>query len=587
MIRHQGNHARILGWAMALLAALLLAWTPPAAQADDWDQNILKIGVLEEPKSLNLWLAGDAWSNHVLQLFYQQLYVNRPGDLKKVPWLAAGEPQYDPQALAYTVELRPARWSDGSPLTAHDVVFTGQLIQKLKVPRFYTLWSFVKSIEALDEHRVRFVLSRPDASFTSRTMSTPIVQRKQWEPILNKCLATQKPLASLLRVSLDQPASSGPFVLKSWRRGVFIHLERNPHFFGQGLTIDGRALGPRIEGIVFKVYGTSDAAILALRKGAIDYYWNNVQPGYLRDIAGDPAIQVFRNQKSALYFMGFNLRRPPFDDPALRRAVATLVDKRFIVTRVLQNAGEVMTALVPAGNAFFHLEQVAPYDQELSRGERIQKAYEILVEAGYTWQVKPMDHAGRVQACSCLLRPDGTEVPPLTILTPPADYDPQRAMSGMMIQEWLAQVGIMASARPMAFGAMLEKVKGHHDFEAFVLGYGNLALDPAWVGAFFVSKNAGKGGWNMSGYHNTQFDALAEKAARALDPGERRDLVVEMQRIVQRDVPFLPLYNPLLVEAARNDRFQGWVPMVGGIGNLWSLCQLEPRGGQAAAAEAR
>lgn len=152
-----------------------------------------------------------------------------------------------------------------------------------------------------------------------------------------------------------------------------------------------------------------------------------------------------------------------------------------------------------------------------------------------------------------------------------------------MIQEWLAPVGIEAAARPMAFGAMLDKVKGHHDFDAFVLGYGNLALDPAWVGAFFISRNDSMGGWNMSGYHNPRFDELAAKAATTLDSEKRRDLVAEMQRILQEDVPFLPLYNPLLVEAARKDRFQGWVPMLGGIGNLWSLCQLRPQAGAQAA----
>ncbi len=572
------------GALLAPLILLLLLLGAAPADARAWDQDILKVGVLEEPKSLNLWLAGDAWSNHVLQLFYQQLYVNRPGDLKRVPWLAAGPPVYDPQALSYTVTLRPARWSDGSPLTAQDVAFTGQLIHKLKVPRFYSLWSFVKSVEAIGDDQVRFVLSRPDASFTSRTLTTPIVQKKQWEPILKKCLTSKKPLASLLRAEVGNPASSGPFVLKSWRRGVFLYLERNEHFFGQGLTIDGHRLGPHIKGILFKVYGTSDAAILALRKGSIDMYWNNVQPGYLREIAGDPGIKVFHNQKSALYFLGFNLRRPPFDDLALRQAVAMLVDKRFIVSRVLQDAGEVMPAMVAAGNAFYHLDQVAPYDQDLSRGTRIQKAYEILVRAGYTWETHPLDQAGRVQNCTCLLRPDGQKVPEITILTPPADYDPQRAMSGMMIQEWLMQVGINATARPMSFGALLQKVKGQHDFDSFVLGYGNLSLDPAWVSAFFVSKNDSHGGWNMSGYHNPDFDALAEKAAKTLEPEERRPLVLEMQRLLQRDVPFLPLYNPLLVEAARRDRFEGWVPMVGGIGNLWSLCQLKPRG-QAPAAE--
>lgn len=568
---------------MACLWALAALLAPGPARAQEWDQDMLKVGVLEEPKSLNLWLAGDAWSNHVLNLFYQPLYQNRPGDLKKVPWLAAEDPVYDPQALTYTVRLREARWSDGTPFTAEDVVFTGKLIQKLKVPRFSSLWTSVKSLEALAPDLVRFTLSQPDASFVSRTLTTPIVQKKQWEPILKQCLASQKPLASLLRVELTEPASCGPFVFKSWRRGVFLYLERNPYFFGQGREIGGRRLGPHLAGIIFKLYGTSDAAILALRKGAIDMYWNNVQPGYLRDIAGDPNVVVHRSQKIALYFLGFNLRRPPFEDKALRRAVAALVDKRFILERVLQGAGEIMTSVVPPGNAFYHLNAPASYDQELSRAQRIHMACEILRQAGYTWETPPLDAQGHPQACGALRRPDGTPLPELTILTPPADYDPQRAMAGMMVQEWLNQVGIRASARPMAFGAMLEKIKAQHDYDCFVLGYGSLPLDPGWVGAFFLSKHDGKGGWNMSGYHNPAFDALAEQASRALDPDERRPLVLRMQEMLQEDVPWLPLYNPLLVEAARQDRFRGWVPMVGGIGNIWSLCELAPVGRQDAA----
>ena len=84
------------------------------------------------------------------------------------------------------------------------------------------------------------------------------------------------------------------------------------------------------------------------------------------------------------------------------------------------------------------------------------------------------------------------------------------------------------------------------------------------------------GGWNLCGYHNPEFDALASQAALTTQPQLRRQLILKMQEIIMRDTPFLPLYNPLLVEAARVDRFQGWVSMVGGIGNLWSLCELRP-----------
>jgi ABC-type transport system substrate-binding protein len=49
-----------------------------------------------------------------------------------------------------------------------------------------------------------------------------------------------------------------------------------------------------------------------------------------------------------------------------------------------------------------------------------------------------------------------------------------------------------------------------------------------------------------------------------------------MQRILIGDVPYIPLYNPNILEAARTDRFSGWVEMVEGIGNIWSFCVVKP-----------
>lgn len=564
------------------LLTILLALTliRPGAAAE-WDQGVLRVGVLEEPKSLNPWLAGDSWSSHVQALLYQPLYLREPAELKPAPWLAAEPPVFDPQALTYTVRLRPARWSDGSQLTAADVVFTAELIQSLKVPRFASLFAALKHVEALDEQTVRFKLSRPDASFAARALGAPVLSRQQWQPVLEQCRMTQRPLASLLQYRLEAPLSNGPFVLAEWRKGVYIHLKRNPHFFGQGLTIAGRRLGPEINGVVFKVYGTSDAAVLALRKGSIDYYWNNIQPGYLRDLKADPEVRLVQSQKSALYFLGFNLRRRPTGDAAFRRAVAMLIDKQFVIKRVLQGSGEVMSSLLPAGNRFYHLDQTPDYDQPLTRRQRIDKAVEILSAAGYDWEQRPAWEGERLRPGRGLKDQDGKPLRELSILTPPADYDPQRAMVGVMAQEWLGQVGIPAFARPMAFGAMLEQVKSRHEFDMFVLGYGNLPLDPGWLGAFFLGANDRLRGWNMSGYHSPEFDSLANQAGRAMDPQERRPLVLEMQRVLMKDTPFLPLYNPTLTEGLRQDRFTGWVEMVGGVGNLWTFCELTPRAGRA------
>jgi ABC-type transport system substrate-binding protein len=492
------------------------------------------------------------------------------------PWLAAEPPVFNPKKTVCTIRLRPALWSDGTPFTAHDVVFTGELINKLKIPRYNTRWNFIEKIEALDDHTVRFTLKKPKAVFLTRTLTTPMVQKKQWAPVLARALKADKPLISLLHARIDVPVGAGPFSLAAWRRGVFMYLKRNPHFFGRGLTIHGWKLGPNVAGIIYKVYGTSDAAILDLRKGDIDMYWASIQPGYLRELSTEPEIGIYPSQQSAIYYLGFNLRRPPFQDAALREATAYLVGKEFIIKRILQGAAEPMHSMVPTGNRVFHNPEVPPYGAPLDRAQRLREASRVLKQAGYSWKIPPVGDDGRPQTPSALLKPDGKPLPQFTILTPPADYDPNRAMSGMMIQEWLRQAGMKATVRPMAFGALLDKVKGQHDFDCFVLGYGHMSLDPGYLGQFFGSKSDKKRGWNMSGYHNPEFDKLALASSNAMNPEKRREIVFKMQHILMRDLPYLPLYNPLMVLGVRKDRFRGWVEMTGGIGNLWSLCHIKP-----------
>ena len=567
---------------LSLLVCLLLSalvWAgSPAWSADSWHNEVIKVGVIEEPKTLNIWLASDTWSNNVLRLIYQPLYEREPKGLELVPWLAAEQPVFDAEKLTYTIKLRQANWSDGTPFTARDVVFTGKLIRSLKVPRYNTQWNFLKKIEALDDQTVRFTLKKLKATFLTRTLTTPIVQQKQWAPILDKANKAKKPLASLLHAAVPSPVGTGPFMLSDWRRGVFLYLKSNPGFFGRGQTIAGLELGPHIQGMILKVYGTSDAAILDLRKGDIDLYWASIQPGYTRDLRRDPQVQLYPSQQSAVYYLGFNLRRPPFDDPALRLAVAYLVSKKFIIQRILQNAGEVMHTMVPAGNAFYHNPAVPPYDQPLDRTQRLAEAVRVLKEAGYSWSTPPLTADGKPQSPTSILRPDGKPLPDFTILTPPADYDPNRAMSGMMIQAWLHQAGLPAVSRPMAFGALLDKVKSRHDFDCFVLGYGNMSLDPGYLQAFFSSNMDKPRGWNMSGYHNPAYDKMAKASLNAMDPDKRRELVLKLQEMLMADLPYLPLYNPLMVLGVRKDRFTGWVEMTGGIGNIWSFCRIRPQG---------
>jgi len=539
--------------------------------------NMLKVGLLQEPKTLNIWLASDAWSRKVLGQIYQPLYVRDPKTLEFVPWLAAEPAVFDAATLSYTVKMRPAKWSDGSELTAEDVVFTAGFVQEFKVPRYSSMWTFVKSVEALDKHTVKFQLKEPKAIFLDRTLATPIVSKKEWAGVAEEARKTEKPLTTLLNHKIETPLGSGPFVLKEWRQGAYLFLERNPHFFGTGQTISGNKLGPFIDGMIFKIFGTSDAAIMALKKGDIDFFWWGVQSGYLDDLKKSNDIQLYTSEKSALYYMGFNLRKKPFDDVHLRHAVATLIDKEFIIDRILQGGGIQMHSFVPPGNEFWYCPDVPRYGDGLSRQDRVKKAYEILKKAGYSWETPPVDSSGKVVKGKRIRLPDGNPMDGFTILTPPADYDPHRAMCGMIIQEWLKQVGIPASARPMAFGSLIDQVKVRHEFDAFILGYGSLSLDPDYLRYFFHSRYDKPRGYDMSGYKNPEFEKIADESASTIDETKRRELIWQMQKILIGDIPYVPLYNPNLVEAVRKGDLSGWVEMLNGIGNLWSFCQLKPK----------
>ncbi len=555
---------------------LFLLTTAFFACHEETQSNSLRIGLVEEPRTLNVWLASDANTRKVLSLIYQPLYVVDPETLDLVPWLAESMPMYDPDARSYTIVLRSARWSDGTPFTSRDVAFTGRLIKSFKVPRYASKWRFIERIETPDARTVTFYLKKPMATFLSGTLATPIVQAKEWSAIAEKAKTTEKPLATLINHRIHHPVGTGPFTLEQWRRGAFLHLKKNPLFFGTGQAINGHTLGPFFDDLVYTVFGTSDVAILALKKGSIDMFWWPIQPGYMADLNQREDIRLFTNEKSALYFMGFNLRRLPFNDVALRRAVAYTIDKDFIVSRILQGQGTKMFSVVPAENRFWCCTDLPRYGDGLSRERRIKTAFQLLSDAGYTWAVPPVDAAGNIQPAKAIRLPGGRPMGRFTILTPPADYDPHRATSGLMIQEWLRKMGMPAYSRPMAFSSLLQQVKGKHDFDAFILGYGRLRLDPDYVRNLFHSANDKPRGWNMSGYCNSTFDGLADRSTSEMDPIKRQVLVMEMQKLIARDLPYFPLYKPSVVEAVRRDRFEGWVEMLEGIGNIWSLCMVKP-----------
>jgi ABC-type transport system substrate-binding protein len=567
------NTTKIFFRGIVLALVIYVALGTPNVRGGD----VLRVGLLQEPKTLNIWMASDSWSRKVLEQLYQPLYIREPKRLKLVPWLAKDNPVYDPVMISYTIKLRPAKWSDGSELTSEDVAFTGRFIKEFRVPLYYSNWRFIKKIETPDKHTVRFYLKEPKAIFLTRTLTTPVVQKKEWLQVAANARKTENPLGNVMEYPVERPVSSGPFVLNDWKARVSLFLERNTHFFGKGQTIGGKVLGPHIDGILFKIFRNSEAAVFALKNNRIDMFWWSIAPEHLEGLLKDEKIEFYLNERSALHYIGFNVRKRPFSDINFRRAVATLIDRDYIITELLNYNAVKMYSIVPPGNTFWYNSNVPKYGEGLSRESRRRRAYEILKRAGYTWEVPPVDINGNLGEGKGIILPDGSLMKEFTILTPTPDYGPQRAAIGKTIVRWVKIMGIPARAKPMEFGSLIQQIKNRHQFDLFVLGYGKLSLDPDYLRTFFHSRNDKPSGWNMSGYKNPYYDRISDESASAMNIERRKKLVWNMQNIILRDVPYYPLYNPKMIEGVRKDRFRGWVEMLGGIGNMWSFSQIRPK----------
>ena len=363
----------------------------------------LKVGILKEPKNLNPFQVTDSWTRKVLHLIYQPLYLADPDNHTLIPWLAQDQPVYDPLKKTVTFHLREMQWDDGTDFSAEDVIFTVNLFKNLRIPKYYAYWRFVEKIVALDRRTIQVTLEKPMAIFSRRSLTSWIVQKKKWEPILRAAkerLEGKETGPVLEEVSkmiqahvVNRPTGLGPFKFASWKKGAYILLLKNDHFFGQGKIISGRRLGPYIDGVMFKIYENLPAATFALKQGQIDFLWKGVSQAFVTDLVPNPNISVPMSLDQGYRYLGFNLRRPPMSDLAFRRAVAYLTNKDFIVKHILHDHGQRLDTLVPPCNTFYYNSTTPAYGKGMDRKRRAQEAYSIMRTSGYRWKTPQIGRA--------------------------------------------------------------------------------------------------------------------------------------------------------------------------------------------------
>ena len=214
-------------WLAALIAALLTASCFEQSGPMPRQGGILYVALSGEPASLNPLVAGDDNSARAFTPLYPLLYEVH-GDLTVVPQLAADLPAVSDGGVTITVPLRSdAKWSDNMPITADDIVYTVTTETNAHLDTHTSFnWSPLKAVSKVDDHRVRFSLSHPDASFVANRLVTPIVPQHVFAKV-DPSQMSGAPFS-------NQPSvSGGPFKFDHRMPGTIVMTANGAYYRGR------------------------------------------------------------------------------------------------------------------------------------------------------------------------------------------------------------------------------------------------------------------------------------------------------------------------------------------------------------------
>jgi ABC-type transport system substrate-binding protein len=330
--------------------------------------------------------------------------------------------------------------------------------------------------------------------------------------------------------------------------------------------------GPYSPNIVFSIYGSQDAAFLALANGEVDYVLNplGLARGLREQAEKGEGIQTYTNADYGMFYIAFNMRKYPMSEYEFRQAFDIIIDKEFVVNSVLAGVVFPMYSTMPPGNGFWHNPDVPKPYVGMSREDRVNMAVEVLKEAGWSWTQDPAWDEDLVDVVpgEGITMPNGEAMPELVILGPGPAYDPIRATFNQWISEWARELGMPVKSELTGFNTILGPVFIDADFDMYILGWslGNVAF-PDYYEAFWHSRNdtAVTGNYNTPGMQNEEYDAMVDEFMSTDSLDTARDLVFEMQVLLADQRPYIPLFYKQVQDLARDNVIFPYTESLGGL----------------------
>lgn len=409
-------------------------------------------------------------------------------------------------------------WSDGKPITAHDVVFTFRVLMSdaVPIPALRTGTDQLRWIEAYDD-RTFVVFHKQALATNTLNLGFPTIPKHIYE----KSLAEDPRMtrsAHHTRLE-DHPVVGGAYELVSRRRNQEFVLRRRENYY----TRDGKQVRPKpyFKELRVKVIEDVNTALVALKAGQIEEMM--LRPEQWVSQTEDEDFYRHNTKVTALEWTEFhfvwNIETPFFSDRRVREAMSWAVDYDELLKVVCQGLYQPAQGVFHPSSWMFPKNGPQPYRQDFTKAEK------LLAEAGWT----DSDGDGILDK-----EIDGQRVPfEFTMLT----YQTETGlMAATLMKASLDQIGIVCNVKPTEFTVLIASVQ-KHQFEAAMGGWGS-GTDPFSVKNIFGTGEAR----NYGSYSNKQVDELFEQGLHELDPDKRADIYGQIHEILWKDQPYTWLF---------------------------------------------
>ena len=468
---------------------------------------------------------------HVDQLFFDRLgdllgdayfdtfdpvsYVTADADLPPERLAAEARQLVPPTAHNPVIEfyLRPGdKFHDGRELTADDVKFTYEAIVDPKnlsprVPDYEP----VKSVTVLDPLTVRIVYKR----LYSPAIATWSMGLLPAHLLSEQALAREAaekgvpPESFTMRQSRfsRHPVGCGPFVFEEWKSDQYIRLNRFDAYW------EGP---PNYRQYVMRIIPDSLTQEMEFYAGTVDDY--SVLPHQVERLGKDERFQHFSGTAFGYTYIGYNLRREPFDDPRVRRALGMAIDTQKIIDYILYGQGEKITGPFVKQTDFYN-HDIPPlaYDPK--------GALQLLKEAG--WE----------PGSDGYLQKNGKRLA-FTLITNNGNAL-RKAILAVAQDAW-KKIGIQVETDLLEWSVFIQKRVNQLDFDALVLGW-SMGIDPDLY-QIWHSSQSGPFQLNFVGFSNPEADDLILKIRREYDHNRQVIFCRRLHEIIADAQPYTFLY---------------------------------------------